>query len=125
MQQIVFKRGFSILFETVKTENVQHLEKKIQPIKNIVIEKIQKKIVSNLNFNKSRLIFEKNLFKVSLLHLHTKFGINRTSCLDLSFYTDRQIQRQTLCFIIITSRRINDGKHYLSIKQCSIHEQLQ
>ena len=43
MQQIVFKREFSILFDTVKTENVQYLEEKIQPIKKIAIEKIQKK----------------------------------------------------------------------------------
>ena len=79
MQQIVFKRKFSGLFDTVKTENAQHVEEKMQPIKNIVIEKIQKKISSNLNFKKSRLNFEKNLFKVSLLHLHTEVGINRTS----------------------------------------------
>ena len=43
MQQIVFKRKFSILFDVVKTENVQYLEERIQPIKKIVIEKIQKK----------------------------------------------------------------------------------
>ena len=45
MQQIVFKRKFSVLLDAVKTENVQHLEEKIQPIKNIVIEKIQKKLL--------------------------------------------------------------------------------
>ena len=45
MQQIVFKRKFSVLFDAVKTENVQHLEEKIQPFKNIVIEKIQKKLL--------------------------------------------------------------------------------
>ena len=38
------KREFSIPFDAVKTENAQHSEKKIQPIKKIVIEKIQKKI---------------------------------------------------------------------------------
>ena len=36
MQQIVFKR------DAVKTVNVQCLEEKVQPIKKIVIEKIQK-----------------------------------------------------------------------------------
>ena len=54
MQQIVFQRKFSGLLDAVKTEILQHLEEMIQPIKNIVIEKIQKKIASNLNFKKSR-----------------------------------------------------------------------
>ena len=40
MQQIVFKREFSILFDAVKTENVQHLKEKILPVKEIVIENI-------------------------------------------------------------------------------------
>ena len=40
MQQFVFKRKFSLLLDSVKTENVQHLEEKIHPIKNILIEKI-------------------------------------------------------------------------------------
>ena len=44
MQQIAFKREFFVLFAAVKTENVQYLKEKIQPIKKIVIEKIQKKI---------------------------------------------------------------------------------
>ena len=43
MQQIVFKRKISFLFDSVKTENVQYLEEKIQPIKNIITEKVQKK----------------------------------------------------------------------------------
>ena len=43
MEQIIFKREFFILFDAVKTENVQYLEEKIQAIKKIVIEKIQKK----------------------------------------------------------------------------------
>ena len=43
MQQNVFKREFSVLFDAVKTENVQHLEEKIQPIKKIGIKKIKKK----------------------------------------------------------------------------------
>ena len=59
MQQTVFKRKFFILLDAVKSENIQHLEEKIEPIKNIVIENIQKKIVSNLSFKKYRLIFEK------------------------------------------------------------------
>ena len=33
MQQIVFKREFSVLFDAVKTKNVQYLEEKIQLIK--------------------------------------------------------------------------------------------
>ena len=41
MQQIVIKIEFSVLYDAVKTENVQYLEKKIQSIKKIVIEKIQ------------------------------------------------------------------------------------
>ena len=43
MQQIVFKREFSVLFDAVKTENMQYLEEKIQPIKKIIIKTIQKK----------------------------------------------------------------------------------
>ena len=43
MQQIVFKRKYSVLFDAVKTENVQYLEENIQPIKKIVIEKIEEK----------------------------------------------------------------------------------
>ena len=45
MKQIVFKRKFSVLLNALKTENVQHLEEKIQTIKNIVIKKIQKKLL--------------------------------------------------------------------------------
>ena len=40
MQQTVFKREFSILFDAIQTENVQNLEEKIQPIKMIIIKKI-------------------------------------------------------------------------------------
>ena len=43
MQQIVFKREFFVIFDAFKTENEQYLEEKIQPIKKIVIQKIQKK----------------------------------------------------------------------------------
>ena len=43
MQQIIFKREFSVV---VKAENVQYLEEKIQHIKKIVIKKIQKKKIS-------------------------------------------------------------------------------
>ena len=40
MQQIIVQTKFSVLFDAIKTENVQHLEEKIQPIKKIFIEKI-------------------------------------------------------------------------------------
>ena len=106
MQQILFKTKFSALLNAVKTETVQQLEEKIRPIKNIVIEKIQKKIDSNWNFKKTRLIFEKNLFKVSLLHLHTKIGISRTSRLGVNLYRVREVHRQTVCFIIIRDIRL-------------------
>ena len=43
MQQIVFKKPFSVLFDAVKIEIVQQLEEKMQPVKKIFIEKIQKK----------------------------------------------------------------------------------
>ena len=43
MQQITFKTKFSVLLDAVKTETMQQLEEKIQPIKYIVIEKIRKK----------------------------------------------------------------------------------
>ena len=39
MQQIVFKREFSVLFDAVKTENMQYLDEMVPPIKKIVIEK--------------------------------------------------------------------------------------
>ena len=75
---------------------MQYLKENIKPIKKNIIEKIQKKITLNLNFKKSRSIFEKNLFEVLLFHylvyLHTKVGMNRTSRLGMSLYTDRQIQ---------------------------------
>ena len=67
MQQIVIKREFSILFDAVKTENVQYLEEKMQPIKRIAIEKSRKKIAENLNFVKFRSIFKKNLLEEFLL----------------------------------------------------------
>ena len=44
MQRIIFKKEFSVLFHAFKTKNMQYLEEKIQLIKNIIIEKIQKKI---------------------------------------------------------------------------------
>ena len=43
MQQIVFKRKFFRSIRCSQNENVQYLEEKIQPIKKIVTEKIQKK----------------------------------------------------------------------------------
>ena len=43
MLQIVFKREFSVLFNAAKTENVQYLEEKRQPVNKIVKEQIQKK----------------------------------------------------------------------------------
>ena len=39
MQQVVFKREFPVLFDAVKTENLQYLEQKIQAIKKNVVEK--------------------------------------------------------------------------------------
>ena len=44
MHHIVFEREFSDLFDAVKTQNVQYLEEKVQLIKKLVFEKIQKKI---------------------------------------------------------------------------------
>ena len=43
MQQTVFKRKFFVLLDAIKTKNVQYLEEKIQPIKEIFIEKNQEK----------------------------------------------------------------------------------
>ena len=37
MQKIIFKREFSVLFDAVKTKNVQYLEEKMKPIKKFVI----------------------------------------------------------------------------------------
>ena len=99
MQQIVYKIEFSILFDAIKTENVQYLEEKLQSIKKLVIEKIRKKIAANFNFNKSRSIFQKISLHVLTLYtgyLYTKFGINRASRFGVSLYTDRQIQKFTI-----------------------------
>ena len=46
MQQIIFKREFSVLFYGVKNETVQYLKEKIQPFEKIVIKKIQKKEIA-------------------------------------------------------------------------------
>ena len=46
MQQIVFKKEFSILLNAVKTENLQYLEEKMQSIKNIVRKKKSRKKIS-------------------------------------------------------------------------------
>ena len=45
MIKIIFKSEIFMLFDAVKTENVQYLKEKIQPIKKIAIEKIQEKYV--------------------------------------------------------------------------------
>ena len=57
MQQIVFKRNFSVLFDSIKTENVQYVEEKIQAIKKIVIKKNP----------------EKKLFQISILRYPDQF----------------------------------------------------
>ena len=94
MQRIVFKREFSVAFDAIKTENVHYLEEKIQPIKKIVIKKGRKKK------------FLRGVLTLCLGYFHTEFGINRTSFLDMSLYTqrgtDRQIRRKTLYFIIFS-----------------------
>ena len=90
MQQIVFKREFYFLYEGVKTENVQYLEEKIQPINMIVIEKIKKKKTSEFYFPDIQIDFQKYLFELFLLH--TKFSINRTSRLGMRY---TQIERFT------------------------------
>ena len=46
MQQVVFKRKFSVPFKEVKFENVQYLQEKIQPIEKTVIKKFQKKKIA-------------------------------------------------------------------------------
>ena len=50
MQEIVFKREFSVLLDSVKTKNGQHFEVKIEPIKNIVIKKMPKKYRLKIEF---------------------------------------------------------------------------
>ena len=46
MQQIVFKRKLSVLFDSVQTENVQYLDEKIQPIRKIVLKKKSRKNIA-------------------------------------------------------------------------------
>ena len=43
MQQIIFKREFSVSLDAVKTKNVYHIKEKMQFIKNIVNKKTEKK----------------------------------------------------------------------------------
>ena len=50
MQEIVFKKQFSVVFDAVKTGTVHYLEEKIQPIKKVVTEKIQKKNLLKFEF---------------------------------------------------------------------------
>ena len=50
MQKIVFKREFSALFDSVKTENAQYFEEKIQPIKKFIIKKNSEKNRLKLEF---------------------------------------------------------------------------
>ena len=38
MQLITFKRPFSVIFNAVKTQNVEYLDEKAQPIKKILID---------------------------------------------------------------------------------------
>ena len=40
MQQFAFKREIAVLFDAIRTENVQYFKEKIQLIKKIVTEKI-------------------------------------------------------------------------------------
>ena len=40
MQQMLFKRDCFVLFDEVKTQTVQYLEEKMQPIKKIIMETI-------------------------------------------------------------------------------------
>ena len=68
MQQNVFKRKLSVLFDTVNTKIVQYLEEKIQPIKQIVIENIQKKNRLKFEFYEIQIktaMLEEQLFSIS------------------------------------------------------------
>ena len=114
MQQIVFKREFSFLFDEVKTENVQYSKEKIQPIKKIVIEKIQKKrslkiwILRNPErFSKK---FLRGILASYLEYLHTKYGINKTSRLVVRLYTERQADRFTDKLFVLLLLKISKGK---------------
>ena len=59
MQQITFKREFSIIFDAVKTKNVQYLKENIHHIKKTVLKTNPRKITENLNFKKFRSVFKK------------------------------------------------------------------
>ena len=82
MQQIVFKKDFSVLLNAVETENVWYLEEK--------------------TFRKSRLIFK----KISSKCTYSMPGVSQYQILyqyDFPFryeFVHRQSHRQTLCFII-------------------------
>ena len=83
--------------------DLQYLEEKIQPIKKIIIEKIQKKNCLKLDFfKKNSDRFSKKSLQGVLApyvgYVHTEFGINRTSSLGVRLYTDRQTNSQTNSF---------------------------
>ena len=102
MHQIVFKREFSVLFDAVKTENVQSLDEKIWPIKkDCYWKKSRKKSLKIWILKNPDWFLKKSLQGVLtpyLGYLHTKFDVNRTSRLGVRLYIDRW---QTVCFSII------------------------
>ena len=43
LQQIILKTELSVLFDAVKTENVQHMKEKVLSIKRLLLKKSKKK----------------------------------------------------------------------------------
>ena len=71
---------------------MQYLEEKMHPIKKIVIQKIPKKNQLKFERNPGRFprISLRDILTPYLGYRHAKFGMNRTSRLGMSLYTDRQ-----------------------------------
>ena len=92
MQQIAFKREFSI--QCSHTKNGQHLEEKMQPIKEIVIKKSEKNCLKFENFE-----IQIN-FRSFLLHSWCVSTPNLYQY-DFLFRREAQADSQTLSFIII------------------------
>ena len=100
--KLQIKEGFlfCLMQSRPKICNIQ--KKRYSPLKRFLLEKSRKKKSKFLNFKNSIQILKKSLRGILtpyLEYIHTKFGINETSRLGVSLYT--QILRQILCFIVI------------------------
>ena len=101
MQQIVFTREFSVLFDAVKTVNAEYLEKK-SPLKDcyrknpeINPEKKSHKILILRNLDRFSIKSLRGVRTPYLGYLLNKYGINRSFRFGISLYADRRTDSPT------------------------------